>query len=100
MIDLLHTIDCPIPGYEAIRITVNLGYTDQQILDGWLAGENRAIAGFPNWTADSEPPIPLTMERARQLFPIVVSAYLTGYDVINDALRDYMAVSRPFLKPR
>jgi hypothetical protein len=82
MIDLLHTIDCPIPGYEAIRITVNLGYTDQQILDGWLAGENRAIEGFPDWPKAAsdlgldvdEPAMPLTMERARRAFPIVVSA--------------------------
>jgi hypothetical protein len=108
MIDLLHTIACPIPGYEVFEITVNLGYTDQQVLEGWMDGENRAIQNFPNWVEAAtlfgwdmaQSPIPLTMDAARKVFPIVVSAYLTGYDVINDALRDYMAVSRPFLKAR
>lgn len=108
MIDLLHTFDCPIPGYEGLQITVNLGLRDQDVLDGWTRGENVAVTGFPNWTGAAsrfgwdavEPSMPLTMETARRTFPIIMSAYLTGYDVINDGLRDYMGSSRPFLKAR
>lgn len=108
MIDLLHTIDCPLPGHGAIKITVNLGYTDAQIIEGWARGENLAVVGFPEWEKSTaalgidclEPPIPLTMEAARRTFSAVLSSYLTGYGVINDALVDYMSVNRPFLKPR
>lgn len=109
MPDLLHTISCPVPGFEALQITVNLGLTGTQITDGWQRGECRAIAGFPDWfetvkalglPETLEPAIPLTIASVSDTFPVIVAAYLNGYDVINDALRDYMAEQRPFLKKR
>lgn len=100
-----HTIGCQIAGYESLHIAIDIGMTNEQIGAGQAERRHTFVLDFPNWDAVAEsldltmdkPEMPLTVAGLNKL-PVVLTRYIGGGYVINDAVDDYMATVRPFLK--
>lgn len=91
MPQLLHTLHCPL-GFD-LDLVLDLGLTQPEYLAGLEAGEYRALIDVPNWPAvmgDAvKPAFPLTTETIGAL-PFALVRYISGGQVIGDALDDMM----------
>ena len=103
-----HTMAIPLDGFEALEVTHDLGLSWQQVNEQREAGHLApTIVCFPNWeavAADLElpacvPVFPLTMDTL-YTFPMKLTGYLVGDDMIRDALKDERESRRPFSKAR
>lgn len=107
---LRHTFPIPIPGYEALEITIDIGLTNEQVDHGQANGQHVFVLDFPNWDEVAEalemftddpatgkptttpmpkPEMPLTHVALSGL-PVVLGRYIGGGYVINDACTHFM----------